>query len=76
MWTTACTDSDSKTTVPVMRGRVLRNLLVATRHDPAVHVPDGAGDPARLLRQQKVDHGGHIVHAAHTTDGMKAVETG
>ncbi|GGY79960.1 hypothetical protein GCM10010300_24870 [Streptomyces olivaceoviridis] len=43
-------------------------------HDAAVDVPDGAGDPVGLVRQEEGDGGGDVVGGAGAAQGVEGVE--
>src|SRR5215469_2586214 len=48
--------------------------LVAPRHDAAVNVPDGAGDPAGGWRQQEGDGVGQVAGGTDAAERVEAVE--
>src|SRR6266480_6877732 len=54
--------------------RACPGLLVAPGHDAAVHVPDGAGDPAGRRGQQEGDGVGQVTGGADPAERVEAVE--
>jgi hypothetical protein len=49
--------------------------MVPPGHYPAVHIPDRASHPRRLIGQQETDHFGDFPRLADSSDGVEAVET-
>src|SRR6201996_8118162 len=57
--------------------RIKPSMSIASGRDAAVHVPDGAGDPAGGGRQQERDRVGQVANgagAAQWVKGVKAVQ--
>ncbi|SPA13729.1 hypothetical protein CBM2633_A40467 [Cupriavidus taiwanensis] len=55
-------------------GTLARRASVTAGHHAAIHIPDCAGDPARLVRKQEDDGLGHIARGAHAADRVEAVK--
>src|SRR4051812_21433751 len=50
--------------------------LVPAGHDAAVHVPDGSGHPAGLIREEKRDRRGDVAGGTHAAQRVKGVKAG
>src|SRR3954451_12175511 len=64
-----------RTAAPGATGRPAPSLVPAG-HDAAVHVPDGSGHPAGLLREEERDRRGDVACRTDAAQRVKGVEAG
>jgi hypothetical protein len=48
-------------------------VLVSACNNPAINIPDGAGDPGGFAREQEVDDTANILWLANTANRVKAI---